>query len=460
MASLEFGPGCLKEEEFIALRDGSFQLHCPKMRLEQCDRKRPRTYSGPGIIRQASDTRLQFSLYAEAAPALKESLFSLRDIPAGQAIPEDRFFVLTATDLRQRKWSSSRLLPDWTISAQEAAVCNGVIKELTSREELSEPFKRDHLFLRLFDRTSLPYNVREKTTTVIGDKELTSSSLSVLQFSAAGFDLCLRDHLGATLVEVTSRDSEFPSGVETRILEALQFVLARPVSWSVFTKYGRKQRVVSVREPFSEDLEPRIQPPVSLKLGEHESFSAMFGRYLEHVISCRSDRMHPISRHMRAICRASTSSLNAEALVSCTAIESLLKETNEAAPNFTDEEQEWIEKAKKFIKSWDGPTKLGNRLLGLFGILNQPSANKALRSLGSDGVIAARQAKAWKKLRNKVAHGDPLTDTSVEELVSLCDAVLVLFYHLVFHRTGYEGKYVDYSRVGWPTQQYGTRGEE
>ena len=69
-------------------------------------------------------------------------------------------------------------------------------------------------------------------------------------------------------------------------------------------------------------------------------------------------------------------------------------------------------------------------------------------------AITQEQRGAWSRLRNKLAHGEGLGSASLQEFLELSNMVLILFYHLVFFATGYQGKYTDYSTIGWPVKDY------
>ncbi len=42
----------------------------------------------------------------------------------------------------------------------------------------------------------------------------------------------------------------------------------------------------------------------------------------------------------------------------------------------------------------------------------------------------------------------------LQEFLELSNKVLILFYHLIFFAIGYQGKYTDYSTIGWPVKDY------
>ncbi|MBX2997125.1 MAG: hypothetical protein KF893_01345 [Caldilineaceae bacterium] len=452
--SLEFLGQGLKEDEILDLQDGKFEIHCLEMILEQHTSDQPKIYTGPGLIRQNSDGELVFSLYAKESIDILFVLKSLGGgVPAGKIIPDERYYRLNAIDSKQRRWESKRVLPNTTSNGRPGTICTGNISELSL---VCEGLPAELLFLRFLETFQLPYNALTTTEIEIADKTDRRSARNVLHFLAVGHEFYLREDHNTLLVQVKSEQSKFSKSIEDRITETLQFMLARPLAWTIMTKYTEGKKMVSIRKHRSDVLRPRCQPPVSTQIGEDAPFCTLFEKYFQYVISYPEEgKIHPISAHMRAICRASTGSINAEALTICTAIESLLKEMPEATHELTDEEKEWIGEVRNFIRS--GPTTLSKvkiRLEGTLGLLSNPVPRAALKALESKEVVTKNQVKSWNNLRNEVAHGDTLARHTLQELLNLCDDVLTLFYRLVFYRIGYSGKFIDYSESGWPTKEF------
>ena len=241
--------------------------------------------------------------------------------------------------------------------------------------------------------------------------------------------------------------------IETRIIESLQFVLARPLLWSIMIKGTGGSTISCIREIGSNNLRYKVQPPISLT-DNTEWFCKLFELYLKYVLQHTEDKLHPISAQMRSICRASVGNVETQSLILSVAVESILKRVHETTFQLSPEEKEWINKAQEYFCSWGGPENLSKRILSLFTMLPNPSASMRLNELVELRAINNEHRQAWSTLRNKLAHGGALGSTSLQEFLELSNTVLVLFYHLVFFAIGYEGKYTDYSTIGWPQKDY------
>ena len=455
MTSFTFGTrNSLSQKEFIALQENKFELNCLKMRLESLASE-GRVFSGPGVIRQTSEGQMHFTLYAQETVPTFESLQELiqgMGIPSGSIIPKNKYYRLSAIDLQGRKWVCEQVFLD-TNSSSEGTICTGRLDEIIYKSDERESTK-DFLYLEIFDDVKFPYNVPMVINKTVAGKESSSSSLNALNFNACGFEFLLRKDETSLLLSTKSIETEFVEYIEIRIIEALQFAIARPLLWSIMIKGTGRNVITRIRETRSNNLSYKIQPPISPSLDNTEWFCKLFELYLKYILQCSEDKLHPVSAQMRSIYHASIGNIEAKSLIISVAVESILKYVHESKFSLSPEEEEWIKKAREHFGSWGGPENLCKRIIGLFSLLSKPSASMRLQELVEAGAITNEQRQAWNKLRNKLAHGGVLGSASLQEFLELSNTVLVLFYHLVFFAIGYEGKYTDYSTLDWPIKDY------
>ena len=95
-----------------------------------------------------------------------------------------------------------------------------------------------------------------------------------------------------------------------------------------------------------------------------------------------------------------------------------------------------------------------NRISGLLGMLEQPRSIEKLRSLSNSGAVSEDHVRAWQKLRPKLAHAYDPSSKPAQEFMDEFFKTLVLFYHLIFNKIGYKGKYTDYGVRRWPFKDY------
>ena len=236
------------------------------MRLESLASE-GRVFSGPGVIRQTSEGQLHFTLYAQETVSAFESLQELTQgmgIPSGSIIPKDKYYQLSAIDLQGREWICAQVFLN-TNSSSEGTICTGRLDEIVYKSDERDSTK-DFLYLEIFDDVKLPYNVPTVVNKTVAGKESSSSSLNALNFNACGFEFLLQKDETSLLLSTKSIETEFVEYIETRIIEALQFALARPLLWSIMIKGTGRNIVTHIRETRSDNLSYKIQPPISPSL--------------------------------------------------------------------------------------------------------------------------------------------------------------------------------------------------
>ena len=95
-----------------------------------------------------------------------------------------------------------------------------------------------------------------------------------------------------------------------------------------------------------------------------------------------------------------------------------------------------------------------SRLVGTINAMKNPRAKDVLIRLRDRKLISDNLIGAFDRLRNKLAHGGSLDSIDRQRDFNDCEALLVLFYQLIFLRIGYVGSYTDYSVFGWPLNKF------
>lgn len=448
----------LTEQEIQDLRQGTFEIDCSLMVLKRISTGNMRAFSGPGFVKQSSGDEIYFKLYPDAKfhpDELFRQFYSPSSMKLGEVIPEHEYYSLSATDLQGRRWTSSRILPP-NIHQGEGVVLTGRLDELIhTTDRVSHLPRRGYLVLRVFDDIKIPVNTTTETTVSVAGKELTSHRLNASKFTSCGKMFRLTQEDGFLTIEVISDDESLPDHIEKRVIEALQFVLARPLRWSVMQKYCDGIEKTCIRPQRSVVSKPRLQPPINFHSpAVTESVWKLFDRYLQHIITHSEDKWHPLSVEIHSVCEASGGSLDAEGLTLGVAIEGVLRSE---FPNLGWPSKDTKSAVKRFfgcLEECDVDESLKGRIKGAVGNMFRPRPKDRMLLLIDEGAIIDEQLRAWESLRHSSAHAERPDSKSLQDFLQLCWTVTVLLYHLVFRAIGYEGKYTDYSADGWPLKQY------
>jgi hypothetical protein len=415
-------------------------------------------FSGPGVIRQRPNGQLEFTLYAMEPTSLDgvtQDISGANDIQAGQIIPERLLFRLSAIDADGREWTSNHISPRERHS-EEGTLCTGILQEMGITANPPVTVKHDQLHIEIHEDIKIPANTPTTIRKTVGGREIRSGSLSALEFRDGPYEYRFDRDGGILLIDVIANDQPIVDHFEMRLVEALQFVTARPVHWTIMVKMTSTKWETRIKSVHPNRTRANLGPPIIAEYpSEAKWFVDIFSRYITYVIRKQSgEKAHPISTQMRAICHASMGGIDAEALVLSIAIESILKYAPSAQYELSPDEKSWIKKARDYFSTCEGPKPLNDRATNWLSDLESQSAHGKLRKLVEIGVITPQQRKTWYEIRPKVAHGSALRCILPQESLDKTNEMLVMFYHLIFYIIGYTGKYTDHGSPDWPTRDY------
>ncbi|PDV97046.1 hypothetical protein A9Q02_19585 [Candidatus Chloroploca asiatica] len=437
------------------MREHQLELQCSELCLHQAMSEAPQI-RGPGVIRQKADGELELTLYVTDGldPDMLWHRLAQRDeLKPGLIIPSDQFYELTAFDIQGRQWTATRIEP--TFIGGTGCMCRARLAEIQSRYQSEKLLVRQPSISFVFaERVSLPFNQSTTITRTVGKNTSQHHALDVFNFSNDDYEFQLSHEEAQLIVKVTAKNGGFPVQFARRVVEALQFITARPLTWTLCTNWKNDTISTSIRGLRPTTTSSRLQPPLNFSDATSEAVSDLFLCYLDHVCRDTTDHLHPISAQVRAICHASLGAVETEALVICTAIESLVPLMAQGTFQLSEDDALWVKQAQAYFDNWGGSEELTGRVKGLLANLHQPSTAMRLRKLIDDHVITRQSLQAWNRLRPRLAHGVTKRSGSLQDLLDDTQTVLTLFYRLVFFMIGYRGVYTDYTTRDWPLIQF------
>jgi len=324
----------ISAKEIADFRHGLWKVDCPKMVLRSWSSDKPAVLSGSGMIGQDLDQSLTFKLFASrsrnVAPwGVYQSFVS------GEVIPEQAYYDLSAIDLNGRSWTSKRILPDLNWPASGLPVVDGYMDELATIARLRDTglARGIHLTMHIFSRAKIPRNALTKgRTSIAGKVRSRFSALDAWKFRSCGLDfLIIKPDEEVITIEISSTSAQLPDYLEQRVVEALQFMLSRPIHWVILDKWERKTRTIVLSSQRVSDRTKRSYPilPEIMSNPRTGKASAIYHRrlfdcYLRHVLP-QSKKRHPLWGQINAVQEAGQGTfIDAQALALTVAIESLL----------------------------------------------------------------------------------------------------------------------------------------
>ena len=455
----------LADDEIEDLKHGSWVIDCARLELKQRGHKGP-TYSGPGSLRQDSESQLVYKIYA-TCPDDFQTFWHDDPGPPGTVVSEHAYYDLTATDSKGREWRSERILPgatNWGDSKEP--VVEGRVDSLSCRGEIPEEIRVDGCSLSfvVFDTVRIPTNARtSEHRHVAGWSRSHRYDVDAWRFRAVGLRFLLSNDRNDRLqIHVATDSADLPPYLEERVLEALFFVLGRPLYPTITRRRIGQQTSCTLSSHRRHLFGVRHQPPLNVIHFSHpktgkltaEPYRKLFDKYLAYTLLYKK-KQHPLWAQLNAAYEASAGTfINSQALTLAVAIESILgSEFPDLGKPSTTECKE-IDAAIKYWDAWSGRPGLKKRIEGSISQLKQSRAGDKMRVLAKRGAITAEAAKAWQKLRNANVHAYQRHSLPSDQLRQLLSIVQTLFYQLVFYAIGYRGYYHDYGTRGWPLRQY------
>lgn len=447
----------LKITEIEELKNGTWELDCPKMTLCKNSKKDVDVYKGGGYIRREPDGGLRFKLYSERQLDIARVL----NTPgiSGKLIDDQEYYELSATDAKGRIWKSDHILPEPSGCAGETGVVvYGKLWSLayTSQNRVASSHKHNSLNIIFFHNFKVPCNTGTKTSVTIGGKiRKQNSSLDTAQFNSCGCEFEIKNENEMVALNVFSKNT-LPPNLEIRAVESLQFVMGIPLEWVVMQKTENNVETIYINRVSTNQKKAKIGPPINPKDLRNTTFVwKLYDKYLNYIIKYEEKhKYHPISVFVAKVLRGSEGSIDPMMLTLGIAIEGVLRKAYPELTKLPQQEYEELKKAQQIIEESSLNEKFKSRLRGVMDSWANRSAADMLHSLVELGVINREEVNAWKEIRNPTAHAALPDSSDLQKLIDLCHTVTVLFYKLIFHAIGYQGKYTNYGLYGWLLDDY------
>lgn len=448
----------MNSDEITAIMENRYSIDCVQLMLTpQLPGTDQKKHQGAGLISQTSDGSFSLKMYCNGNVS-PQDVFSRLNWKAGELIHEEYYYALTATDIKGRQWDAKWIIPDIHSGPDpNGYIIYANLRELSFSSDLYTEVSTYYAGIYFPGDISIPFNTVVTIEKMVdGQKRSSSGNLNVSKFTVCGIEFEIEKDVGWLLLSALS-DTTIDDALIMRLVESLQFVLARPLSWSIVELIHGKTRKVRVKSSQRNVDKSRVQPPVHFQVVDRlDKVWTLFGRYLIHTKTYDEELWHPLFRWIHAVIESGCSSLDTESLILSVAIEGLLREEFDNLDYRNSELQKQIEDARCVIEKSSLQPSFKNRVLGLFGNMLKPRAKDSLHILKNKNLLDPRLLEEYDKLRNSTAHGELADSSKFQVHLDRCAAVLVLFYHIIFLTIGYSGPYTDYSTRGFPEKEFTT----
>ncbi|MBI5842191.1 MAG: hypothetical protein HZB19_19055 [Chloroflexi bacterium] len=458
----------LLSSEIAEIKKLSWRVDCSSMAIKSRSQN-PVNFYGPGTIYQTQNGELRFKLYV-TRKKIKQNRITPH-LRAGQVIPDSAYFDFSAIDHYGRKWKSERirLRNSDFIFIENTAVIDEQLSEIAchARAPKSLTYKNDSLAIWVFDDIEIPCNEMTVERRSIAHKRAAYSGiLNAWKFRTLGINfLLIKKEKELLEVRCSTGLGKYPFLLEDRVIEALQFMLGRPIPWTIVRMQKRQNLITKISSKKHLIGRSRLQPPLPassiVKPGTRRVTTKyhrkLFECYLMHSLTSGFKR-HPIWGFLNAVYEAGTSSfIDSEALTLVVAIEGLIQSEFSGLVHLSKKDKKAISNLQTYIENWDGDTTIKKRAKGTISQFHRVRVGDIMLRLEKVGAITVEQKVNWEVLRHPSAHAFQTGSLSGDKMRELLPSVKLLFYHLIFYAIGYRGLYMDISSLDWPLKEYRPR---
>ncbi len=438
-------------------------LDCPNMTLTCASGSEQAIYSGPGLLRCDADGGLYFKLYPDQSANPGGLVEWNRTALPGQLINRRFFHTLRATDYAGNEWTSEGILPQLTQGPSGFSI-HAPLHDLRAATTMGIALKGSCLRMLFLDDVEIPCNATTDTTINFGEGPVfTSRLLNVAKFTSLGFDFVLNSESGLLAATVNSSEP-FPPNFPMRVLEALQFVLAKSLYVRFLEEISGSTSTIRLLPAPPKSHHTTMLLPLNLHTIEaHRTPNPiwmMFDKYLRFILPFGGPDWHACSIYVHKAREASANSLDAHALGLTVAIEGLAKllypDLGKPRSNFKEAVRDLKAYCQRWpgMPDWDGNASLKDRTDRLLGNLCGVRASDRLYRLSENGTVQKTLVEAWKALRDPMAHAELPDAAEHQRFVDNLMSATVLLHQLIFSAIGYAGPYSDYSTPGFPVVAY------
>lgn len=460
----------LADEDFKhTVLAGDAVIDCVSIELTRNGGGAPLVYSAPGSILfdpvKGAEARLVIPRDSAEDHDPFAQIRAQQGLVSGQLLPDSHYYALEAADVAGNVWThpATHVDIEERLSSKVVQIrCNYLVSE----SKIEKPAQLTAMVF--MDKMPFPENRSTAMRTSERGKNTVKVALAMSTGIAGGMKITYDSRNGRPGPEYSELFAQAQDGVSLpenfndRLLEAVRYCTAMVVTPVIRETVNGKTRILELSR-FDPSNKGIVDPPLDAR-GFDVDFYRLLDRYIAYATSAaHGEDYAPLSAKMGGTYTLKGVNFDTIALILAVAVESILgddffKHHGKPGKCMLEQVQELFE----HIKNSKVEGSLKERALSALGSMKSNRAADKLHALVVAGSITEEERKAWKDLRNPIAHGSFKIDPA--ELQRLVDAIFricTLINKLTFLRIGYAGKFTNRSqhgRQGWPTWDFGVDG--
>ncbi|MGZ9709253.1 hypothetical protein ACXX82_00230 [Glaciimonas sp. GNP009] len=431
-------------------------IDCREIRLVQNGTDTPRKWLCAGSIevdfRKGITTRLV--IFGEDKPirTVWDQLLEASKVKSGEVFPASSYFTLTAIDVDGNEWSN----PIVQVTEQPSESCTVVTVECNWIRCVSTSTENtDSVHMLFLEDLDFPLNSMKSNETKSAGGSSShfdrSGSQGEIDNAIVLYNKANAPEHFCELIVKAKSNTAFPLNYSAKLVEAVRFMTASQKSFAVSDcTFGIVRTMEFAKAPPAQN--GLFPPPLDARPNESDDFYRLLNAYLANALATSTgDNFSPISSKLYRLYNLKEVSLDAIALLVSVTVEGLTQDSFPSLGAASPTQLADIDKLLAAIRGANVSDKSRERALGTVGGMKSSRAADKLYALEKFGKITSGEIQAWKSLRDRAAHGNMHTQPS--EFQKLLDDVYqasTLLNKLTLLAIGYDGRFTDYSKKGWP----------
>jgi hypothetical protein len=442
--------------------EGKLRLECSEICLERAG-STPIQIKGPGSI-ESNDRGLfdyRFHISSVDHDRLRLNLFGGAR-RAGSLVPADEFLTLTAISYSDGEWTGRVSNPGTDGPVGGPGIATGEVYELTSTRKTGAS-ESDYVKFYLPGRLAFPTIISTKREqSRAGEIVTVTGTRDAAEFETGGEKTLICRAGDHTEIECTLRRGGIEKNQHLRLVEALTFALGQPILPGAIeiVSGGNRTEILRVTDPPSSRGHSFNAP---LQFGYDNPVREVYdiaASYYKRVVGWEAQEEHPVSSGVFSVVQAARDSIEIQVLGLSIAAESLIESAfKEIVPVEAGLEEE-IARFKDELKKISLRDSVKNRIRG--------RVEQMLTTRNSDRILAFVEKyalgeeifDAWRKLRNRSAHGGQINYGEMEKVWDRRNKVLHLCHSIVLAFIGYSGIRTNHGVPGLPTEKFEARTDD
>jgi hypothetical protein len=434
-----------KMELAKAIKEGTLDLICPKMKLLRCPGYHEVALEGTGAIRSDNLGRLYFRLVAPFKGVVHEALQPSK--PPGELLAPNDYVMLSATDEYGREWRSDPMIVNLD---NQIPLPNWRVRKSISRLAYTKTVeKSDHSSVEILVPNSplLPLDTVTQTVKKVDERETAwTRSFDHHTHHIGDAEVMFRSEDDNWLsVRASCRNAFMPTWAGL-LCQSIGFVTAQTIRPVIITRsFHEREDIGLFSGPFLR-LESRMPGPVRVsgldKAGHFWRLLELFFNYLEQ----RGLEASTLIEEIEGVRRGSQGSFQTSCLTLAVGIESIAKLLlKDARPPKLGSDV--IQSLVDHMKTWAGDCNVKKRAQKALERLTETSAADFLYAWAKRTDTPDSLVDGWKNLRNPRAHGKAIDAEQAGH--DLYYGSVELMYRVIASALGYDGPILPTSQRGW-----------